>query len=132
MLVNGAGNTFDPDPLTTATQPYGGSYVDGSDANARVLTAQLKNRTLLDITNTGGTHFLTGPYAEIIDFESPFKGLFSQASSTFNFDRADDAFEAVNCYYHIDTQMRYLNCYPGPECSAAPVSRRRAGRSLGI
>lgn len=108
LLVSGAGNTFDPDPLTTAVQPYGGSYVDGSDANAAVLTAQLKNRTLLDITNNAGTHFLTGPYAEIIDFESPFKGLFSQASSTFNFDRADDAFEAVNCYYHIDTQMRYL------------------------
>lgn len=108
LLVNGVGNTFDPDPLTTAIQPYGGSYVDGGDANAAVLTAQLKNRTLLDITNNAGTHFLTGPYAEIIDFESPFKGLFSQASSTFNFDRTDDAFEAVNCYYHIDTQMRYL------------------------
>ena len=108
LLVSGAGNVFDPDPLTTAIQPYGGSYVDGSDANAPVLTAQLKNRTLLDITNTSGTHFLTGPYADVIDFESPFKGVFSQASSTFNFDRTDDAFEAVNCYYHIDTQMRYL------------------------
>jgi hypothetical protein len=108
LLVNGVGNVFDPDPLTTATAPYGAPYVDGSDANAAVLTAQLKNRTLLDITNTSGTHFLTGPYAEIIDFESPFKGVFSQASATFNFDRTDDAFEAVNCYYHIDTQMRYL------------------------
>jgi hypothetical protein len=109
VLVNGAGNTFDPDPLTTAIQPYGGSYVDGGDANAPVLTAQLKNRTLLDITNTSGTHFLTGPYADVIDFEAPFKGVFSQASPTFNFDRTDDAFEAVNCYYHIDTQMRYLS-----------------------
>jgi hypothetical protein len=109
LLVNGTGNVFDPDPLTTATQPYGGSYVDGSDANAAVLTAELKNRTLLDITNTGGTHFLTGPYADVIDFEAPFKGVFSQASTTFNFDRTDDAFEAVNCYYHIDTQMRYLH-----------------------
>jgi hypothetical protein len=109
VLVNGTGNVFDPDPLTTGIQPYGGSYVDGSDANAAVLTAQLKSRNLLDITFSGGNHSLVGPWAEIIDFEAPAKGLFIQPGSTFAFDRADDAFEAVNCYYHIDTQMRYLN-----------------------
>jgi len=110
LLVNGVGNVFDPDPLTTATAAYGGSYVDGGDANAAVLTAQLRNVPLLDITfSNGSTHSLVGPWAEVIDFESPFKGLFIQASSTFNFDRADDAFEAVNCYYHIDGMMRYLN-----------------------
>ena len=52
---------------------------------------------------------LLGPYAEIRDIEAPFKGLFSQASDTFNFNRFDDAFEAVNTYYHIDSSMRYLN-----------------------
>jgi hypothetical protein len=109
LLVNGTGNVFDPDPLTTATQPYGGSYVDGSDANAAVLTAQLKSRNLLDITFSAGNHSLVGPWAEILDFEAPNKGLFIQPSSTFAFDRVDDAFEAVNCYYHIDTEMRYLN-----------------------
>lgn len=109
LMVDGVGNVFDPDPLTTARAAYGGSYVDGSDANAAVLTAELKSRTLLGITNSGGTHSLVGPWAEIIDFEAPNKGLFTQASSTFNFDRADDAFEAVNTYYHIDNTMRWLN-----------------------
>lgn len=109
LMVNGVGNVFDPDPLTTSTQPYGGTYVDGGDANAAVLTAELKNRNLLDITFSGGMHSLVGPWAEVVDFEAPSKGLFIQASSTFNFDRTDDAFEAVNCYYHIDAVMRHLN-----------------------
>ncbi|MBL7727744.1 MAG: T9SS type A sorting domain-containing protein, partial [Dinghuibacter sp.] len=109
VQVNGSGNVFDPDPLTTATAAYGGSYVDGSDANAAVLTAQLKNVVLPDITLNAGVYSLVGPYAEIRDFEAPSKGLFTQASSTFNFDRNADGFEAVNTYYHVDAMMRYLN-----------------------
>lgn len=109
VLATGSGNVFDPDPLTTALAAYGGSYVDGSDANAAVLTAQLINVTLPDITLNAGTYSLVGPYAEIRDHEAPSKGLFTQASSTFNFDRNADAFEAVNTYYHIDSMMRYLN-----------------------
>lgn len=107
--ATGTATVFDPDPLTTATAAYGGSYVDGTDANAAVLTAQLKNITLLDITLSAGVHSLVGPYAVLQDFEAPNKGLFTQASSTFNFDRNADAFEAVMCYYHIDASMRYLN-----------------------
>lgn len=109
IQVNGSGNVFDPDPLTTATAAYGGSYVDGSDANTAVLTAQLKNVVLNDITFSAGVYSLVGPYASILDFEAPNKGLFTQATSTFNFDRNADAFEAVNTYYHIDAMMRYLN-----------------------
>ena len=113
VLVNGTGNVFKPDPLTTATAVYGGSYVDGSDANASVLTAQLMNVSLLDITLSAGVYSLVGPYAEIRDFEAPNKGLFTQASSAFNFDRNADGFEAVNTYYHIDAAMRYLNTTAG-------------------
>lgn len=109
ITVSGTGNVFDPDPLTTALAAYGGSYVDGSDANAAVLTAELKSVTLPDITLSAGTYSLVGPYAEIRDFEAPNKGLFTQASSAFAFDRNADAFEAVNTYYHIDAMMRYLN-----------------------
>lgn len=109
LMVSGTGNVFDPDPLTTAGAAYGGSYVDGSDANAAVLTAQLKSVTLPDITLSAGTYSLVGPYASIVDFEAPNKGLFTQASPTFAFDRSADSFEAVNTYYHIDSVMRYLN-----------------------
>ncbi len=109
VTVAGTGNVFDPDPLTTALAAYGGSYVDGNDANTPVLTAQLKSVTLPDITLSAGIYSLVGPYAEIRDFEAPNKGLFTQASSVFAYDRNPDNFEAVNCYYHIDAMMRYLN-----------------------
>lgn len=107
--VNGTGNVFNPDPLSTATTAYAGSYVDGNDATNASLDAEMFSLTLLDITETAGTYSLVGPYAEIRDFETPNKGLFSQGSSTFNFNRNADAFEAVNTYYHIDNLMRYLN-----------------------
>jgi hypothetical protein len=90
--------------------------VDGSDANAAVLTAQRFSRTLNSITLTGSTYSLVGPYADIRDFEAPSKGLFTQASSTFSFDRNADAFEAVNTYFHIDQSMRYLNVTLGIAC----------------
>lgn len=107
--VNGTGNVFDPDPLSTVQSAYTSPYLDNNDANNASFDATLSNVTLLDINFTGSMYELVGPYAEIQDFESPSNGLFSQATSTFNFSRNDDAFEAVNCYYHIDKSMRYIN-----------------------
>ena len=108
-VVNGSGNTFDADPLSSAGVAYGGAYVDGSDANAAVLTAQLQNKVLPDITFNAGVHSLVGPYAQILDFEAPAKGLFTQASSAFTFDRNADGFEAVNTYWFLDQSLRYIN-----------------------
>lgn len=108
--VNGTGDVFDPDPLSSAGATYNDpGYTDGNDANTPELNAEEFSRPLLDIDLTGGIHSLTGPWAEVVDWDSPFKGDFSQASSDWNFDRFDDAFEAANTYYHIDTYMRYMN-----------------------
>jgi zinc metalloprotease ZmpB len=110
VMATGTGNVFRPDPLSSATATYGATgYVDGNDANTTQLTAQNQNVTLLDIELLAGVYKLKGPYAEIQDFEAPFKGLFTQSTSAFNFSRNADAFEAVNTYYHIDDMMRYLN-----------------------
>jgi hypothetical protein len=109
--VNGAGTVFNIDPLSSSGgTTYGtGGFVDGNDADTPDLTGQLINVTLLDIDLTGGIHTLKGPWAEVVDFEAPFKGLFTQASSTFNYTRNPDNFEAANTYYHIDKIMRYIN-----------------------
>ncbi len=109
--VDGMGNVFDPDPLSSANAAYTDTgYGDGGDATTAQLNAQLQMKVLKDITYDGSsTYSLVGPYAEVIDSESPFKGLFTQSSSTWNFNRNNDAFEAVNTYYHIDASMRYLN-----------------------
>ncbi len=109
-LVDGNGNVFNPDPLTSGTATYGDTgYTDNGDATSAQLTAQTLNVTLPDLTFSGGLYQLSGPYAQIVDTESPSNGLFSQASSSFNFNREQSGFEAVNTYYHIDASMRYIN-----------------------
>ncbi|MGB0887789.1 MAG: T9SS type A sorting domain-containing protein [Vicingaceae bacterium] len=107
--VNGIGNVFLSDPLSAAGVSYGGNYTDNNDAANAQLDAAMASVTLLDIDETAGVFTLKGPYAEIVDHESPFNGLYTQNTSTFNYNRNDDEFEAVNCYYHIDNSMRYIN-----------------------
>ncbi|MFT6244017.1 MAG: Zn-dependent metalloprotease [Salibacteraceae bacterium] len=107
--ANGTGTVFNPDPLSQDQAQYAGPYLDNNDATNATFDAAMSTVTLLDINFTGSMYELVGPYAEIVDFESPNNGLYSQASSNFNFSRDDDAFEAVNCYYHIDGSMRYIN-----------------------
>ncbi len=116
--VDGSGFVWDGDPLSTAGVSYGGQYVDNNDATNGSLDAERQTRTLKDIDLTAGTHSLKGPYAELQDFESPFRGLYPNASSTYTNNRFQDRFEAVNVYYHVDTMMRYINetlgCTVGP------------------
>ncbi len=108
--IDGNGNAFDPDPLSSAHATYGDpGYVDGGDADTAELTAEAFDRVLPDITDNAGMYELRGPYAYILDWDTPYKGIFSQSSPNFDFTRQADAFEAVNGYYHIDTFMRYAN-----------------------
>ncbi len=116
--VDGSGMVFDPDPLSSNMVAYGGNYVDNGDNTNTDLDNSRFNVTLRDIDLTAGTYTLIGPWAEIVDSESPNNGLYGQATSTFNFNRMQDGFEAVNCYYHIDYLMRYINDTLG--CSISP------------
>ncbi|MEM9836369.1 MAG: T9SS type A sorting domain-containing protein, partial [Bacteroidota bacterium] len=110
VMATGTGNIFDPDPLSSANATYGQSgYTDNNDNTTPQLIAEQKSVTLRDITFSGGQYSLIGPWAEIQDFESPFRGLFSQASNSWNVNRDNNAFEAVNVYYHLDASMRLLN-----------------------
>lgn len=107
--VNGTGLVFNPDPLSSNQVTYGGGYVDGNDATSTQLDNARVSVVLRDIDLTAGVYKLKGPRAEIVDFEGPFDGLFTQSTSVFNFNRNDQAFEAVNAYYHIDYMMGYVN-----------------------
>ncbi|MTB53285.1 T9SS type A sorting domain-containing protein [Lewinella sp. W8] len=109
LRVSGTGKVFDPDPLSTAGVSYGGNYSDNNDNANAALIAEQRQVVLLDITQSGGQYQLKGPWCEIVDFESPFRGTFSQSSPDWTGDRDDNSFEAVNVYYHIDASMRYLN-----------------------
>ena len=109
--VDGSGWVFDPDPMSTAGVLYAdaSAFEDNNDADSPELTAQLRERTLRDISFDGTNFHLTGPYAAVADFDVPNRGLFAQVSSNFNFTRSHPAFEAVNTYFHLDQSMRYIN-----------------------
>ncbi len=109
ILVDGTAMVFDPDPLTKTTSIYGGNYADNGDATNPDLDAARTEVTLYDLDFNGSTYSLMGPYVEIVDVESPSTGLFSQASSDFDFTRDEQGFEAANCYHHIDKSFRYIN-----------------------
>jgi Zn-dependent metalloprotease len=105
-----SGNIFNPDPLSYAKATYGsGGYIDNNDENSSDLQARLLNVSLSGMKFANGLYQLEGNYAKITDDEAPYKGLFSQPSSYFNFNRKDDGFEAVMCYYFIEKSMNYLN-----------------------
>ncbi len=117
-VVDGDGFVFDPDPLSSAMETYGGNYSDNNDATNVDLDNERVSVVLREIEETAGVYKLLGPWAEISDHDAPNKGLFTQNSSTFNFDREEDGFEAVTCYFHIDSMMRYINVTLG--CEAVP------------
>lgn len=108
--VNGTGNIFDPDPLSSAHTTYGtGGFKDNSNANSTDLSGQLKSVTLSGIDFTGGIYTLKGSKAVIKDFELPNDGLFTQSTSSFSYNRSQASFDAVMCYYFIDLSMKYIN-----------------------
>jgi len=109
VRVDGTGFVFDPDPLSVARAQHGGAYADNNDSDSPELSAARSQVTLRDISFDGTTYALRGPYAAVTDWDTPRKGVFSQNSPDWNVTRSDDAFEAVNVYYHVDQSMRYIN-----------------------
>lgn len=110
LYQTGTGRVYNTDPVTSANSSYGtGNYTDNSDANNVDLDAQEVTVTLPNLTLSGGQYYLQGPFAVISDHEDPYTGLYGQASTNFSYDRSNDAFEATNCYYHLDQSLRYIN-----------------------
>lgn len=110
-IMNVTANVFDPDPISTSQGLYGVNVglKDKDDEDTFALTNQLVEVTLRDIRKTANLYHLIGPYAQIVDVDPPFDGRHSRSSSDFRLTRSHKSFEAVNCYYHIDTMMRYIN-----------------------
>ena len=108
--VDGTAFIFDPDPLTRAGASYGDfGYTDGGDLNTLQLQDARVQVTLRDITQVGSEYQLRGPWAHVLDWDAPSKGIFSQSSPDWSFTRDNDAFEAATVYWHIDNYMRYVN-----------------------
>ena len=116
-FVSGTAMIFLTDPLSLNRVTYGATgYTDGSDADTAQLTASRTAVTLPEVDLTAGVYKLKSSYAEIQDFEAPTTGLFTQATSAFNFTRSQNAFEATNVFYHLDKSLRYINVTLGITC----------------
>ncbi|HEY3296630.1 MAG TPA: M36 family metallopeptidase [bacterium] len=120
---NGHGMAFVPDPLTTAQATYGQTgYTDNSDANSTQLQAQRVAVTLPDITFSGGVYSLSGPWVNLLNFESPAGNpVTSTDSNGFSFTRDAQGFEDVMCYYHIDLSQRWIQSLGFSNIQHAPI-----------
>lgn len=111
VRVDGTGLVFDPDPLSSAGVTYGAPYVDGDDADIPELNAERKLVILRDLTQgSDGLYRLEGPYV-IIDDGTRGLAYSPPAEATldaFRYTRANDFFEAVTAYYHVDKSQRYV------------------------
>lgn len=116
----GSAMVFLSDPLSSAQATYGDTgFTDGSgpgDTDTAQLNAQRVSVVLPEIENTAGTFKLKSSYVEIKNIENPNKGLFTQATTNFDFTRNADGFEAANVFYHTDNSLRYINETLGVNC----------------
>ncbi|QDO93199.1 T9SS type A sorting domain-containing protein [Formosa sediminum] len=108
-LVEAQGKIFNPDPLSVTGETYGGYFIDNDDTTNQYLDDARIDVKFNITKNVAGVYQLKGDYLEIKEIQNPETGLFEQHSPIFNFTRDEDGFEAVNAYYHIDKNMRYIN-----------------------
>lgn len=132
-FTTGTAMVFNPDPLSQAGVNYGapynsppsGAYPNDTDAANTSLNNARISVTLPQIDLTGGVYKLKSTYAEIKELGSPAKGLFTQATPDFIFNRNQDGFEAANAFYHLDKSLRYINETLGIPC--IPYQASNAG-----
>ncbi|WP_066223058.1 T9SS type A sorting domain-containing protein [Formosa haliotis] len=108
-LIEAKGKIFNPDPLSSTGEIYGGAFVDNNDSTNEYLDNARTDVSFKILNSENGIFKLKGKYLEIKEIQNPETGLFEQDSPDFSFTRDQDGFEAVNAYYHIDRSMRYIN-----------------------
>ncbi len=110
VYVDGTGQCFDPDPLTTAEVNYGATgYVDNNDQDSDQLNAERIVVDLFEITQVGNTYHLEGPHVDLTDFEAPYIApVTGTTPDDFVYTRSESGFEDVMVYYQIDHSQRYI------------------------
>jgi hypothetical protein len=113
--VDGQGFVFDPNPVVTAnnntlrdpTATVGTCGFAGTPV--ATIDAQRVTRTLKGLKLENGVHKLDGPFCRMRNFGAPNINPPTEANANnFKYSSGDNRFEAVNCYYHIDTTQRFI------------------------
>ena len=98
---------FNPDPLTTANQYYGGLFQDQNDADIGALNNQRVKRTIKAYYDNG-SFLMENAYVLLADFESPASSPPVQSTAQFDFTREQQDFEYTNVLYHLTTFKEYM------------------------
>ncbi len=108
--ITGRGQVWIPDPITSAGVPYGGAYVDNGDANSDALNDERRWVSLQDIEQSDDNRYrLRGPYVRIDgSIGDAYTPPDEANEDDFDYLRANQHFEAVMVYYHIDNSQRYV------------------------
>ncbi len=107
QYADGTGQVFDPDPRSKMSDS---SFVDSGDADSAVpFPAAYDIVNLLGMTFSAGTYSLSGPYAQLIDNESPtVVPVTATHADSFRYQRSPSGFEDVMCYWQLDMSQRYI------------------------
>lgn len=102
LRVNGTGSVFLPDPVTTLQDT---TLRDADDSEEAIPDEGYRVVEIRDLQpDENNQYTLTGPYVDT----SPSEIRAIEDEPDFLYNRADDRFEEVMAYYHIDCQARYL------------------------
>ena len=98
---------FEPDPLSSAQEPYGLPYADDYDKNNPQLQAEIKFRNTVMVYADGLFH-TENDFVKIRDFSKPNIASASSVSSQMHYTRDNSFFEDVNVVYHITNHRQHL------------------------
>ncbi|WP_427895275.1 M4 family metallopeptidase [Kribbella sp. GL6] len=97
--IDGRGSVFDPNPVVSEQNE---KLTDMNDKNQDALFLAQKNVILRNLDGSGK---LNGTYVNIKEAKG---GLAQSKNNTFVYQRANDKFEQVMVYYHINQTQEYI------------------------
>ena len=105
-------NVFDPNPTIKSGFKLNGTagYSDSNNADSGFFQSMMTDVSLDNVTlRSDGKVELSGPNVVIADSEAPKNPDCTFRGSSYKLRRNDPCFDAVNVYYFIDKEMKYLN-----------------------
>ncbi|MBT7617605.1 MAG: T9SS type A sorting domain-containing protein [Calditrichaeota bacterium] len=115
LRFDGVGSVFMPDPMTALHDTTLRDEEDDADA---IPEEAYVNVEIRDVDQNENNQFnLTGPYVDT----SPSETRAYEDELSFIYSRADDRFEEVMAYFHIDHQARYISSLGFEDLPPSPI-----------
>jgi hypothetical protein len=109
-LVNGKALVFQPDPITSSGQIYGGDYAHNMGSTNSYLEAE-QISVEIDVKFENGIYYLENNDVKIEDIEPPYWNIVTSTDGNFNFTRDQLGFQQVNAFYHSSMMKNEIKQY---------------------